>query len=58
MSSSEPRERSRPIRVSGTGTEYDQEYYPDSIVRCWSWDQGYVMRVRAKNHLPVDEVLV
>lgn len=46
------------IKVSGTGTDYDQDYYPDSILRCWSWDQGYVMRVRAKNHLPVDEVTV
>lgn len=46
------------VRVSGTGTDYDQDYYPDSIVRVWSWDQGYVMRVRAKNSLPVDEVLL
>lgn len=44
------------IRLSGTGTSYDQDYYPDHILRTWSWDQGYVMRVRAKNHSPVSTV--
>lgn len=44
------------IQLSGTGTSYDQDYYPDHIIRRWSWDEGYIMNVRAKNHSPVSTV--
>lgn len=38
------------IQVTGTGTAYDQQYFPDSIVRSMSMSEGYAMTVRAKNH--------
>jgi hypothetical protein len=40
------------ISLSGTGTEFDQIYYPDSIQRTLAFDTGYGMRVAAKNHSP------
>jgi phage protein D len=45
------------IDLSGTGTAFDQTYYPDSIVRALSVRDGYTMRVTAKNHSPESEVL-
>lgn len=35
-----------------TGTDYDQTYYPDSITREMSAEEGYTMRVSAKNSNP------
>lgn len=40
------------IQVVGTGTAFDQMYYPDSIVRTMSMSEGYQMTIRAKNHSP------
>lgn len=40
------------IKLSGTGTAYDQTFYPDSIVRSGSRDGGYRWTVQAKNHSP------
>ena len=40
------------IQVVGTGTAFDQIYYPDSIRREMSIDGGYTMTVHAKNHNP------
>ena len=40
------------IQLSGTGTAFDQTYYPDTIVRSMSMDEGYRWRVDAKNHSP------
>ena len=40
------------IQVSGTGTAYDQIYYPDSITRRFSWDGGFSMNLSAKNMAP------
>jgi phage protein D len=40
------------ITLSGTGTAFDQTYFPDSIRRSISFDGGYVMQVAAKNHNP------
>jgi len=37
------------IQVTGTGTAYDQIYYPDSISRYMHWDGGFSMTVSAKN---------
>lgn len=35
--------------VRGTGTAWDQDYYPDSVLRSLSTDEGYRMTVNAKN---------
>ena len=44
------------IKVTGTGTAFDQTYYPSSIKRSWSFEGGYVMDIDAKNHSPESEV--
>lgn len=38
------------IPVTGTGTAWDQTYYPESIQRRMSFDEGYRMTITAKNH--------
>ncbi|QMV32418.1 hypothetical protein 8G_00024 [Ralstonia phage Hyacinthe] len=40
------------LRLSGTGTKFDQDYFVDSITRSMSLDEGYVMEVSAKNINP------
>jgi phage protein D len=40
------------IQLSGTGTAFDQVYFPDSITRRLSFDGGYEMTIEAKNHAP------
>lgn len=40
------------IDVSGTGTAWDQTYFPESIKRELSFDSGYTMSVEAKNENP------
>lgn len=42
------------VKVQGTGTGYDQIYYPSSIRRSMSMD-GYRMTVHAKNHSPENQ---
>lgn len=44
------------IKLAGTGTAFDQLYYPDSIARHMSLEEGYSMSVHAKNHSPETEV--
>jgi hypothetical protein len=44
------------IQVTGTGTGYDQTYYPDTITRTVDWG-GYLMRLCAKNHSPQAEAV-
>lgn len=44
------------IKLSGTGTAFDQTYYPDSIMRRMSIDEGYTMDVSAKNIAHNNEV--
>jgi phage protein D len=44
------------IKVLGTGTAFDQTYYPDSITRSMSIEGGYMMTVNAKNHSPESTV--
>jgi hypothetical protein len=39
-----------PIRVTGTGTAWDQLYYPREITREMAIDEGYSMTVEAQNH--------
>lgn len=41
-----------PLQVQGTGTAFDQVYYPDNIVRRFSAWEGYRMEISAKNHNP------
>jgi phage protein D len=43
------------IQLSGTGTAFDQTYYPDSIVRTLAAEGGYSWEVSAKNHSPDSE---
>lgn len=46
------------IVIEGTGTPFDQTYYPDSIVRSMSAESGsgYHWSIQAKNHSPETEV--
>jgi phage protein D len=37
------------IQVRGTGTAFDQIYFPDSVRRSMSFEEGYRMTVSAKN---------
>lgn len=41
------------VQVRGTGTIFDQRYFPDHIHRIFNIEDGYRMSVRMKNH-PVD----
>ncbi|GAB3249221.1 phage late control D family protein [Chitinimonas naiadis] len=43
------------IKVTGTGSQFDQVYFPESVTRRLSLDEGYRMEVRAKNHNPANE---
>jgi phage protein D len=45
------------VSLMGTGTAFDQTYYPDSIVRSMSVLDGYRMHLSAKNHSPESTVL-
>jgi len=38
------------IPVSGTGTSFDQTYFPETIKRSMSFEGGYTMGVTARNH--------
>jgi phage protein D len=40
------------IQLRGTGTDYDQTYWPESIARSMSIDAGYRMTIQAKNTGP------
>lgn len=46
------------IQLSGTGTAFDQLYYPDSISRTLSFTGGYDMTIEAKNHAPDSTVTI
>jgi hypothetical protein len=39
------------VTVQGTGTPFDQVYFPDSVIRSMD-DGGYRMQLAAKNHSP------
>lgn len=45
-----------PVVLSGLGSPWDQTYFPDSIVRGMNRDDGYRMRLNAKNHSPESTV--
>ena len=40
------------VRLTGTGTAFDQDYFVDGITRSMSLDEGYVMDISAKNINP------
>lgn len=44
------------VTLSGTGTAFDQTYYPDAVTRSMNFDGGFVMHMSAKNHSPESEV--
>jgi hypothetical protein len=41
------------LKLVGTGTSWDQVYYPDTVHREISFERGYCMEVTAKNHSPL-----
>lgn len=43
------------IQVTGTGSAFDQTYYPDTITRRMSIGDGYTMDVTAKNTVPTNQ---
>jgi hypothetical protein len=45
------------VQVSGTGTAWDQTYYPSSIVRRMSFDGGFEMTANGKNHAATSEAV-
>jgi phage protein D len=44
------------VTVQGTGTPFDQVYYPESVIRSMSIGEGYRMQLSAKNHSPESTV--
>lgn len=46
------------IQAQGTGTAFDQTFYPESIRREMSFDDGYRMSVSAKNVSPENQAIV
>jgi phage protein D len=40
------------IKVVGTGTAFDQTYFPTSITRSYGLSEGFAMSVQAKNQTP------
>jgi phage protein D len=46
------------VQLVGTGTQWDQLYYPDTVTRRLSFTDGYRMDLRAKNHSTESTVTV
>lgn len=46
------------VRLSGTGTGFDQSYYIDSLERTLSLTQGFTQTLTLKNHSPQLESLI
>ncbi|MDE1990797.1 MAG: hypothetical protein KGI82_10050, partial [Betaproteobacteria bacterium] len=44
------------VRVSGTGTSFDQLYYPDQITRSIDFTSGFKQHVVAKNHTASEQI--
>ncbi len=43
------------VTLQGTGTEFDQTYFVDSIERSIHYDHGFVQHLRCKNQAPVSQ---
>lgn len=50
--------KATPMTVFGTGTAWDQIYYPKSIVRRMSMDEGFTMEVQAQHSTPALEAVL
>jgi phage protein D len=46
------------VQLVGTGTDWDQYYYPDTITRYVSFEEGYHIELRAKNHSTQSTVVI
>ena len=46
------------IKVIGTGTKFDQVYFPKSIISRMNMNEGYIMNITATNHSPESETIV
>lgn len=46
------------VRLKGTGSDWDQDYWLDEVSRRISMDEGFVQTFRAKNHSPQSQVSV
>ncbi len=46
------------VKLVGTNTDWDQSYYPDTIHRSLSMEEGYRMEFRAKNHATESTVAI
>ncbi|WP_435018501.1 phage late control D family protein [Tundrisphaera sp. TA3] len=44
------------VQLVGTNTAFDQLYYPDTVTRRLSMQEGYRMELRAKNHSTLSDV--
>lgn len=44
------------VKLTGTGTAWDQMYFVDTVTRRMSVSEGYAMEFRAKNHSPQSTV--
>ena len=47
-----------PVQLTGTGTNFDNFYHAQSVLRRFSFDEGYSMTLEAKNHPPESEVML
>jgi phage protein D len=43
------------VTLQGTGTEFDQTYFVDSIERSLHYQQGFIQRLRCKNMAPLSD---
>lgn len=44
------------VRIEGTQSMWDQNYWCDAVTRTIDWDGGYVMSISAKNHSSALEI--
>ncbi len=51
-------DRTMALRIYGTSTPFDQIYFIDSILRSFSFNSGFTMNIRAKNHSVESSVIV
>jgi len=46
------------VTLNNTGSVLDQSYYPNAIKRSFSFKQGFMQTLYAKNHQVQSEVVV